>query len=94
MARMSAAHAALTQARSLAGQYAAPELRIAQAKLERAEAAYRDRRWTEARRLAEQAEADANFALSVAENERSRRVSAELAQSIDQLRRELEARPQ
>lgn len=91
VAQMSAARTAVSQARSLASQYATPELRIAQGKLERAEAAYRDRRWTEARHLAEQAEADANFALSVAENERSRRASAELAQSIDQLKRELEA---
>jgi hypothetical protein len=94
VAQMSAARAAVSQAQSLAGQYAVPELRAAQAKLGRAEAAYRDRDWTGARRLAEEAEVDANFALSVADNERSRRASAELAQSIDQLKRELEARPQ
>jgi hypothetical protein len=94
VAQISAARTAVAQARSLASRYAAPELHGAEAKLERAEAANRDRRWTEARRLAEQAEADANYALSVAENERSRRDSAELAQSIDQLKRELEARPQ
>ncbi len=87
---MSAARTAVSQAQPLAGRYAAPELRGAQAKLERAEAAYRQRKWTDARRLAEEAEVDANFALSVAENERSRRASAELAQSIDELKRELE----
>ena len=91
---MSAARAALSDAGPLAGRYAAAELRGAQAKLARAEAAYRDRDWTEARRLAEEAEVDAQFALSVAENERSRRASAELAQSIDELKRELEGRRQ
>lgn len=91
---MSAARSALSEARPLASQYAAAELRGAQAKLGRAEAAYRDRDWTEARRLAEEAEVDASYALSVAENERSRRASADLAQSIDELKRELEGRPQ
>ena len=91
---MSAARTAISQAQSLAVRYAAPELRVAQGKLERAESAYREGHWTEARRLAEEAEADASFALSVAENERSRRASAELAQSIDQLKRELEGGPQ
>jgi hypothetical protein len=89
VAQLSAARAAIDQAQPLATRYAAPELRAAQAKLERAEAAYRDRDWTSARRLAEEAEVDANFALSVADNERSRRASAELAQSIDELKREL-----
>jgi hypothetical protein len=35
---------------------------------------------------------DASYALAVAENERSRRASAELAQSIDQLKRDLGTR--
>lgn len=94
VAELSAARSAIAQAQSLASRYAAAELRSAEAKLARAEAANRDRHWTEARRLAEEAEVDANFALSVAENERSRRASAELAQSIDELKRELEGRPQ
>jgi hypothetical protein len=95
VAEISAARSAIGQAQSLAGRYAAAELRGAEAKLVRAEAAYRARDWTEARRLAEQAEVDADYALSVAENERSRRASAELAQSIDELKRELETgRPQ
>lgn len=94
VAQLSAARTAVSQAQSLAARDAGPELRAAQAKLGRAEAAYREQNWTEARRLAEQAEVDAGFALSVAENERSRRASAELAQSIDQLKRELEGRTQ
>lgn len=94
LAQMSAARSMVSQAQSLAGRYATAELGAAHAKLERAEAAYRNRDWTGARRLAEEAEADASLALSVAESERSRSASAELAQSIDELRRELEARPQ
>jgi predicted S18 family serine protease len=90
---MSAARSMVSQAQSLAGRYAPAELHGAEAKLARAEAAYRDNDWTTARRLAEDAEADASYALSVAENERTRRASAELAQSIDQLKRELEGRP-
>ncbi len=92
VAELSAARSAIAQARSLAGRYAAAELRSAEAKLARAEAASRSGSSTEARRLAEQAEVDARFALSVAENERSRRASAELAKSVDELRRELEGR--
>lgn len=93
VAQMSAARSAIAQARPLATQYAAAELRDAQSKLARAEAAYSDGDWTGARRLAEEAEVDANYALSVAQNERSRRASAELAQGIDRLKRELEERP-
>jgi hypothetical protein len=93
VAELSAAQTAMAQAQSLASRYAAAELRGAEAKLARAEAANREGHWTEARRLAEQAEVDAGFALAVAEDERSRRASAELAQSIDELKRELKARP-
>lgn len=92
--QLSAARSAIAQAQPLASRYALAELQAAQAKLARAEAAYRGNEWTEARRLAEQAELDAGFAAAVAENERSRRASAELAQSIDQLKRELESRTQ
>jgi hypothetical protein len=92
--QLSAARTAISRAQSLASRYAPAELQAAQAKLVRAEAAYRGSDWTEARRLAEQAEVDAGFAAAVAENERSRRASAELAQSIDQLKRELESRTQ
>jgi uncharacterized protein DUF4398 len=92
--QLSAARGAISQAQSLALRYAPAELHAAEAKLSRAEAANRRRDWTEARRLAEEAEVDARFAMSVAENERSRRASAELAQGIDQLKRELGSRPQ
>ena len=93
-AQMSAARSRVEQARSLASRYAPAELRGAEVKLARAEAAYRGNDWTRARRLAEEAGIDASYALAVAENERSRGASAELAQAIDDLKRELEARPQ
>ena len=89
VAQLGAAHSALDQAETLASQYAPAELAAARQKLARAEAAYRNDDWTSARRLAEEAQVDATYAQSVAENERSRRASAELAQSIDQLKREL-----
>lgn len=94
VAQMSAARSMVNQAQSLASRYAPAELKGAEAKLARAETAYHDNDWIMARRLAEEAEADASYALSVAENERTQRASAELAQSIDQLKRELDARPQ
>jgi hypothetical protein len=94
IAEMSAARTAVSQAQSLASRYAGAELAAAQGKLQRAETAYGERNWADARRLAEEAEVDANYALSVAENERSRRASAELAQSIDELKRELDGRVQ
>ena len=68
---LAAARAALIQAEPLAHRYAAPELRLAQAKLARAEQAMARHDWTEARRLAEQAEVDARFARALAENERA-----------------------
>src|SRR3954467_9977467 len=66
--QLSAARSAISQAQSLANRYAPAELQAARTKLARAEAAYRGNEWTEARRLAEQAEVDAGFALAVAEN--------------------------
>lgn len=94
LAQMSAARSTVGQAQALASRYAPSELRTAQQKLDRADLAYRDKDYTAARRLAEEAEVDASYALAVAENERSRRASAELAQSIDQLKRDLGTRQQ
>lgn len=71
-AELAAARAAVIQAEPLAHRYAGHELRLAQAKLARAEQAMTRQEWTEARRLAEQAEVDARFALAVADNERAR----------------------
>ena len=68
---LAAARAAVIQAEPVAHRYAARELRLAQAKLERAEQAMARHDWAEARRLAEQAEVDARFAWALAEHERS-----------------------
>lgn len=72
-AELASAMGTLGQARPIAGPYAPAELQAAQAKLGRASEAMAREDWTEARRLAEQAELDARFALAIAENERSRR---------------------
>lgn len=69
---LTAARAAVIRAEPLAHRYAQPELHLAQGKLARAEQALQREDWTEARRLAEQAEVDARLASAVAENERSR----------------------
>jgi Domain of unknown function (DUF4398) len=94
VAQLSAARTMVSQAQSVGSRYAPAELKVAQDKLGRAEAAMASEDWPQARRLAEEAEVDAKFAWSIAENERTRRASAELAQSIDELKRELEGRVQ
>ena len=68
---LNAARAAIIQAEPLAHRYAQPELRLAQEKLARAEQAMARADWSDARRLAEEAEVDARLASAVAENERS-----------------------
>ena len=72
-ADLTAARAAILQAEPIAHRYAQPELRLAQAKLARAEQAAARDDWREARRLAEEAEVDARYAWALAENERARR---------------------
>jgi hypothetical protein len=69
---LAAARAALLQAEPVAHRYAAAELRGAQEKLARAEQAMARDDWTQARRLAEEAEVDARYAWALAENERAR----------------------
>ena len=69
---LAAARAAVIQAEPVAHRFAAAELGLAQRKLARAEEALGRDDWTEARRLAEQAELDARYAWALAENERSR----------------------
>ena len=58
--------------RPVAHRYAQPELKLAQAKLARAEQAMTREDWRAARRLAEQAEVDARYAWALAESERVR----------------------
>ena len=71
-ADLAAARAALLQAEPVAHRYAQPELKLAQAKLARAEQAMTREDWRAARRLAEQAEVDARYAWALAESERVR----------------------
>jgi hypothetical protein len=75
---MSAARAMVAQAAPAASQYAPEELRVAQAKLERAEALYAREQHIPARLLAEQAEVDAKLAWSIGESERARQALVEV----------------
>lgn len=69
---LAAARTAIVQAEPVAWRHAQPELRLAQEKLARAEQAAAQKRFDEARRLAEEAEVDARYAGALAEAERSR----------------------
>lgn len=71
-AELAAARSAIVQAEPAASRHAQAELRLAQEKLARAEQAAGRNRFDEARRLAEQAEVDAQYAWALAEAERSR----------------------
>lgn len=79
-AEMAAARAMFIRAEPLGWRYAPNELRAAQAKLQGAELAMAREDWPQARRLAEEAEVDAKYAWSLAENERSRVELAKYAQ--------------
>jgi hypothetical protein len=86
------ARAAVSQAQPVAVVDGAPELKMAQAKLARAESAVRSGDYVGARILAEQAEVDAKYAWTVAENARLQRAAAEVDQSVKLLRGELDGR--
>ncbi len=94
VAELAAARTTVEHAQPAAARYAPQELRAAQAKLERAEAAMAAEDYEAAHRLAEQAEVDAKLAWSIAESERARRAVAELNQSIDALNQQLQRRSQ
>ena len=87
---MDAARAMVSQARPIAGQDAPQELAEAQQKLTRAEAAMQRGHYEHARILAEQAEADAKLAWTVAENVRVQRSAAEVQDGTRALREEME----
>lgn len=86
------ARAAVSQAQPVAVHDGAPELKTAQAKLARAEHAMRSGDYMSARILAEQAEVDAKYAWTLAENARMQRAAAEVDQSVKLLRQELDRR--
>jgi hypothetical protein len=74
--QVSAARAAVSQAQPVAVRDGAPELKTAQAKLMRAEELMQRGEYTDARILAEQAEVDARYAWTLAENARLQRAAA------------------
>lgn len=73
-----------------ASQYAPLELRIAREKFESAQHAVRAEEYEHARRLAEEAQVDAEFADTKAQAERARQTAEETRKSIEALQREAE----
>lgn len=93
VAEMTTAHAAITQAEAAgAGQLAPVELLAARGKMVQADAAVRDEKFEQARRLAEQAAADAELAERKARADRSRMAAVELQRGNATLKQEI-ARP-
>lgn len=90
-AEIAAANAAITQAEGAGAQTSAPvELLAAREKLGKIEAALREERFADARRLADAAEADAQLADRKARAVKARNAADELARSNELLRRETE----
>jgi len=87
-----AARAAIFQAQPITGYGGAAELTAAQIKLSRAEQATERGANDSARMLAQQAEVDARYAWTLAENARLQRAAAEANVSAKQLRDELDRR--
>jgi len=73
-----------------ASQYAPLELQTAREQLDKAKRAMNDKEYDEARRLADQALVNAQFAEAKAGAEKARQAAAELQKSIQTLRAELE----
>jgi hypothetical protein len=88
--QMDAARAAVAHAQPVAAAEGVPELGMAQAKLARAEQELQRGDNVAARVLAEQAEVDARYAWTLAENARLQRTTAEFDRSSKQMRQELE----
>ena len=91
VAQVSQADLAVQQAsKSKAPEYASLELYTAREQLAGAQEAMRRKDYTQARRWAERALANAQLAEAKAEAEQTRRAAAELRHSIEALRREAE----
>jgi len=88
-AELASARALVSQALP-AARYAPGSLAAAQEKLARAELAMARYDYEEARRLAEQASADARLAEAVAESERMKQAAAEVNDATRALRAQLE----
>ena len=89
---VAAARAMVTQAQPVAAKDAPRELARAQEKLRGAEEAMQRGDNVGARILAEQAEVDAKYAWTIAENAKAQRAAAEVDKSIELLKTELERR--
>lgn len=95
VAQMATTRAAVNQAESVnARTYAPLELRAAQEKLAQAETAMQAENHTQARQLAERAEADAKLAEAKAQSQKSMAAVDQLNESIQTLREELDRRSQ
>jgi hypothetical protein len=66
------------------------EMKLAREKMEKAKSLLRDEEWDEAKRLAEQAQVDAQLAEAKAESETEREHAQELEKTIETLRNEAE----
>ncbi len=87
--QLGAARASVAQAQPVAAQAAPAQLGAAQTKLARAEEAMKRGDYVAARMYAEQAEVDARYAWTVAENARMQRAATEVNQGIHVLKEEL-----
>jgi hypothetical protein len=91
LANLSQANLAVQEAeKSTASQYAPLELQIAREQLDKAKRATNDKKYDEARRLADQALVNAQLAEAKAGAEKSRQAAAELQESIQALRAEIQ----
>ncbi|MBP1151886.1 MULTISPECIES: DUF4398 domain-containing protein [Methylocaldum] len=90
---ISTADTALNQAMMVkASEYAPAEIQRAMDKLGRAKKALADEKYEDARRLAEQAQIDAQLAEAKAQSENARQMAQQAQQTIEELRREAETR--
>jgi hypothetical protein len=92
--QVEAARAAVVRAQPVAVSEGAPQLQLARAKLEGAERAVQGGNYVGARILAEQAEVDARYAWTLAENARLQRAAADVERHVQTLRAELDRRTQ
>jgi hypothetical protein len=93
--QVEAARAALARAQPVAVSEGAPQLQLAQAKLAAAERVMQGGGdYVSARILAEQAEVDARYAWTLAENARLQRAAADVERNVQALRAELDRRTQ
>jgi hypothetical protein len=92
--QVEAARAALARAQPVAVSEGAPQLQLAQAKLAAAERVMQGGDYVSARILAEQAEVDARYAWTLAENARLQRAAADVERNVQALRAELDRRTQ